>query len=186
MSDFTTGTVKKFDKDKGFGFIAPDDGSAELFLHTKNIGNGDAKAATLTVGTAVQYLVREQKAKGKGKGKKNQQASFEAYDVSLKPAAAATPAPAAAAPAAPAPAKVDPPKPAPEPVAPVAAEPKPAKAAAVPAKSASKNGTNLGDSAAGPAVAAPVVAEPETKSEKEPLAKDDGTVNSREVCCTIM
>ena len=32
-----TGTIKKIIKDKGFGFIAPDDGSDEIFFHRSRL-----------------------------------------------------------------------------------------------------------------------------------------------------
>ena len=36
-----TGTVKFFNEQKGYGFIKPDDGSADLFIHRSNVQTPD-------------------------------------------------------------------------------------------------------------------------------------------------
>jgi len=54
------GTVKWFDATKGFGFITPDDGGKDLFVHVSEIqaAGGDA---TLKDGQAVEYEVGQSK-----------------------------------------------------------------------------------------------------------------------------
>ena len=52
-----SGTVKWFNKSKGFGFIQPDDGSKDVFVHISAVER--AGLATLSDGQKVQYeLVR--------------------------------------------------------------------------------------------------------------------------------
>ena len=48
-----TGKVKWFNADKGFGFITPDDGSADLFLHYSAI-KGDGYRS-VNEGDSVSY-----------------------------------------------------------------------------------------------------------------------------------
>lgn len=48
-----TGTVKWFNSTKGFGFIAPDDGSADVFVHFSAIEGGGYRE--LTEGQQVQF-----------------------------------------------------------------------------------------------------------------------------------
>jgi CspA family cold shock protein len=57
-----TGTVKWFNESKGFGFISPNDGSADVFVHFSVIAS-DGGYRTLAEGQAVKYEV-ETGAKG--------------------------------------------------------------------------------------------------------------------------
>lgn len=52
-----TGTVKWFDESKGFGFIAPSDGSADVFVHFSAIQSGGFK--TLAEGQEVRFEVEK-------------------------------------------------------------------------------------------------------------------------------
>ncbi len=49
------GTVKWFNESKGFGFIAPSDGSADVFVHFSAIASDGFR--TLAEGQAVSYDV---------------------------------------------------------------------------------------------------------------------------------
>lgn len=49
------GIIKFFNAQKGFGFITPEDGSKDIFVHMSNIeGNG---AKTLREGQQVEYVL---------------------------------------------------------------------------------------------------------------------------------
>jgi CspA family cold shock protein len=51
------GTVKWFNSDKGFGFIAPDDGSADVFVHHSAIDMDGFR--TLEENQKVEYSTRQ-------------------------------------------------------------------------------------------------------------------------------
>lgn len=51
-----TGKVKWFDESKGYGFITPDDGSKDCFVHFSAIQSVDS-FKTLAEGDAVQFDV---------------------------------------------------------------------------------------------------------------------------------
>lgn len=57
----STGTVIKWDEEKGFGFIKPHNGSDDLFAHVSNLKDGDA----LKAGAEVTYEERYDDRKGK-------------------------------------------------------------------------------------------------------------------------
>ena len=48
-----TGTVKWFSDDKGFGFVTPDEGGKDLFVHFSGIAGDGFRS--LTEGTKVSY-----------------------------------------------------------------------------------------------------------------------------------
>jgi CspA family cold shock protein len=51
------GTVKWFNDSKGYGFIAPDEGSKDLFVHHSSISGDGFKS--LAEGARVEYEQRE-------------------------------------------------------------------------------------------------------------------------------
>lgn len=52
----SNGTVKFFNTSKGFGFIIPDDGGKDIFVHANGLNGG-----TINEGDKVSYEVEEGK-----------------------------------------------------------------------------------------------------------------------------
>lgn len=57
MSDNVTGVVKWFNEDKGFGFIAQEDGGKDVFVHFRSIASEGFK--TLTEGQRVAFSIEQ-------------------------------------------------------------------------------------------------------------------------------
>ncbi|ELA7190868.1 TPA: cold-shock protein [Vibrio alginolyticus] len=57
MSNKSTGLVKWFNESKGFGFITPDNGGSNLFVHFKSIVSDGFK--TLSEGQKVSFVVEQ-------------------------------------------------------------------------------------------------------------------------------
>ncbi len=53
----TTGTVKFFRADRGFGFITPDDGGKDVFVHSSALEGSDLD--NLTEGQKVSFEVQQ-------------------------------------------------------------------------------------------------------------------------------
>jgi CspA family cold shock protein len=59
----TTGTVKFFNSEKGYGFIKPDDGGRDVFVHVSAVMNSGL--GTLNEGQRVSFEIEPDK-RGKG------------------------------------------------------------------------------------------------------------------------
>jgi cold shock protein len=59
VADVSTGTLKFWNKDRGFGFIAPDDDGLDVFLHTSKVADGRIFEASSHHKIRVRYDVGE-------------------------------------------------------------------------------------------------------------------------------
>jgi CspA family cold shock protein len=59
MADRTNGTVKWFNASKGYGFIAPADGSKDLFVHFSAIQDAGNGYRSLNEGDQVEFNVEQ-------------------------------------------------------------------------------------------------------------------------------
>ncbi len=59
MADLQNGTVKWFDSEKGFGFIQPEDGGKDVFVHFRQVNNTGYGRVNLDEGQKVTFEVEE-------------------------------------------------------------------------------------------------------------------------------
>jgi len=66
MADLKNGTVKWFNSEKGFGFIAPKEGGDDVFVHFRQVNNNGFGRVELREGQEVTFQI--------GRGQKGPQA----------------------------------------------------------------------------------------------------------------
>ncbi|DAB40925.1 MAG: cold shock protein [Campylobacterota bacterium] len=66
MANQMNGTVKWFNSEKGFGFIQPDDGSKDVFVHFRQINSNGYGRVDLSENQKVSFVI--------GQGEKGPQA----------------------------------------------------------------------------------------------------------------
>jgi len=59
MSEMMNGTVKWFNSEKGYGFIQPDDGSKDVFVHFRQVNYNGYGRVKLDEGQKVTFSIGE-------------------------------------------------------------------------------------------------------------------------------
>mgnify|MGYP000173189044 CR=1 FL=1 len=59
MATLVNGTVKWFNSEKGFGFIEPEDGGKDVFVHFRQVNSNGYERVTLNDGQKVTFEVGE-------------------------------------------------------------------------------------------------------------------------------
>lgn len=57
------GVLKWYSQQKGFGFIIPDDGGKDIFLHSTDVRNSRINSNDLTEGCRISYSLKEHRGK---------------------------------------------------------------------------------------------------------------------------
>jgi len=63
LTTMSTGTVKWFNGQKGFGFIQPDQGGADVFVHISAVESAGLRG--LTEGQKISYEIEQDRRSGK-------------------------------------------------------------------------------------------------------------------------